>query len=169
MRIFLGINELGTRVNVRSRGHAIFSMWYKTKSSHIYSSWTTISLIYYPVCSLNFLHWTITMLSFITSIALLLLAPFASATTVTYNWDVSWINANPDGRLVRYCYTRPNPLLYWQVFRPVIAINGQFTPPLVSGNVGDQIVVNVNNKLRNESMTGKFLIFRSSTLQNRRF
>lgn len=42
------------------------------------------------------------MLPFITFVALLLVSQFASAATVTYNWNVGWINANPDGKLVRY-------------------------------------------------------------------
>src|ERR1700761_9863118 len=61
----------------------------------------------------------------------------AQAATVTYNWNIGWINANPDDRAVR----------------PVIAINGKWPAPAVVGNVGDNVIVNVNNNLGNQSLT----------------
>lgn len=57
-----------------------------------------------------------------------------SAETVSYNWNIGWILAAPDG------YTRP-----------VIAINGQWPCPEVHVNVGDRLVVNVYNGLGNQS------------------
>lgn len=53
----------------------------------------------------------------------------------TYNWDIGWIDANPDG-----LHTRP-----------VIAINGQWPPPILRADVGETITVIINNKLGNET------------------
>ncbi|KAI9734044.1 MAG: hypothetical protein M1818_006982 [Claussenomyces sp. TS43310] len=66
-----------------------------------------------------------------------LLTGFAAsglAATVTYNWDVTWVSAAPDG------FTRP-----------VIGINGQFPCPPIEATVGDQVVVNLNNQLGNQT------------------
>ena len=57
------------------------------------------------------------------------------AATVTYNWDITWVLANPDGRLVR----------------PVIGINNQWPCPTLRANVGDTVIVNVVNQLGNET------------------
>ena len=65
---------------------------------------------------------------------LLLLATLTVAKTVTYNWDVTWVNAAPDG-----------------FSRPVVGINGQWPNPPITASVGDTIVVNLNNKLGNET------------------
>lgn len=62
------------------------------------------------------------------------LASTAAAATVTYDFNIGWINASPDG------FTRP-----------VIAVNGQFPPPVVEATVGDTVVVNVKNNLGNET------------------
>ncbi len=64
----------------------------------------------------------------------LLLAAAASASTVTYNWDVTWVNAAPDG------FTRP-----------VIGINNAWPCPKIDAVVGDTVVVNLNNLLVNET------------------
>jgi iron transport multicopper oxidase len=74
---------------------------------------------------------------FLSLLTPLLLTQAAIAATVTYNWDVGWISYNPDNRAVR----------------PVIAINGKWPSPQIVGNVGDTVVVNVNNKLGNESLS----------------
>jgi hypothetical protein len=63
-----------------------------------------------------------------------------SAATVTYNWDIGFVQANPDGRAPR----------------PVLGINGKFPNPTIAGNVGDKIVVNVNNKTPNETTSIHF-------------
>lgn len=68
-------------------------------------------------------------------ISVLALAHAAFAATVTYNWDITWVEANPDGALKR----------------PVIGINGQFPLPAIEVNLGDTIVVNVVNQLGNET------------------
>jgi Multicopper oxidase len=66
-----------------------------------------------------------------------LFAQTASAATLNYNWDITWVQANPDGRLTR----------------PVIGINGKWPNPPIIANLGDNVVVTVNNKLGNESTT----------------
>lgn len=63
------------------------------------------------------------------------LVTLSVAKTVTYNWDATWVWANPDG----------------QYYRPVIGINDQFPCPAIEVDVGDTIVVNLNNKLGNET------------------
>jgi iron transport multicopper oxidase len=57
-----------------------------------------------------------------------------SAATVTYEWDVTWVNAAPDG-----------------FARPVIGINGQWPCPPIHANLGDTIIVKLNNRLGNET------------------
>lgn len=59
---------------------------------------------------------------------------FAVSKTVTYNWDITWVTASPDG-----------------FARPVIGINGQWPCPTVEVDLHDRLVVNVHNKLGNES------------------
>lgn len=54
---------------------------------------------------------------------------------VTYNWELSWVERNPDGRQLR----------------PVIGINGQWPLPIVEAQVGEQIIVNLKNSLVNET------------------
>jgi iron transport multicopper oxidase len=73
-------------------------------------------------------------------IFLLILSFFTStafAALRTYNWDITWVEANPDGRLTR----------------PVIGINNNWPGPLINVTLGDTVQVNVNNKLGNESCT----------------
>lgn len=75
--------------------------------------------------------------------SLLFILPLAStvlAKTVTYNWNIGWLNVNPDG----------------QANRPVIAVNGQWPPPTIEADLGDTIVVNVHNSLGNETTSLHF-------------
>ena len=72
--------------------------------------------------------------------ALVLGVRLTLAATVTYNWDLTWVLANPDGQLVR----------------PVIGINKQWPLPTLKANVGDNVVVNVQNELGNETATIHF-------------
>jgi len=51
-----------------------------------------------------------------------------------YKWDITWVNAAPDG-----------------FNRPVIGINGKWPPPALEATVGERITVIVNNKLGNET------------------
>lgn len=70
----------------------------------------------------------------------LLAAASVQAATVTYDFDIGWTTANPDGALER----------------PVIGINGQWPVPRIAANVGDQIVVNLHNSLGNQSTSLHF-------------
>ncbi|KAK5661287.1 hypothetical protein OQA88_11181 [Cercophora sp. LCS_1] len=72
--------------------------------------------------------------SSVQSLGLLSLAMLAKAATVTYNFDITWVWASPDG-----------------FGRPVIGINNQWPCPTIQANVGDTIVVNLNNKLGNQT------------------
>ena len=65
---------------------------------------------------------------------------YTLAATVTYNWDLTWVLANPDGRLVR----------------PVIGINNQWPLPTLRATVGDNVIVNVQNQLGNETASIHF-------------
>lgn len=57
------------------------------------------------------------------------------ASVINYDWELTWVNANPDGRLTR----------------PVIGINGQFPCPTIHATTGDRVIVNLKNSLGNES------------------
>ncbi|SPQ20545.1 d799b6eb-bd37-4da1-9294-1a8cf6b4c133 [Thermothielavioides terrestris] len=73
----------------------------------------------------------------------------ASAATVTYDFNITWLTANPDG----------------MADRPTIGINGQWPIPTIRVNVGDRLVVNVLNSLGNESASLHFhgLFMRNAT------
>ena len=58
----------------------------------------------------------------------------ALSKTVTYDWDITWVNASPDG-----------------FSRPVIGVNGKWPCPVIEVDLGDRLVVNVNNALGNQS------------------
>ena len=71
--------------------------------------------------------------------AIVLLANWAIAATVTYDFNITWVNASPDG-----------------FERPVIGINGQWPIPQISIDKGDRLVVNVLNRLGNQSTSLHF-------------
>ncbi|KAK7724129.1 hypothetical protein SLS64_000463 [Diaporthe eres] len=75
-------------------------------------------------------------------VLLLALSSFAvvQAATVTYDFEVGWVTANPDGAFDR----------------PTIGINGKWPIPQITANVGDQVVVNVLNSLGNQSTSLHF-------------
>ncbi|KAM0798798.1 iron transport multicopper oxidase FET3 precursor [Usnea florida] len=73
-------------------------------------------------------------------ILLLCFGWLASAATVTYDFNITWVTRNPDGLLNR----------------PVIGINGQWPIPYITATVGDRVVVNVINQLGNESTSLHF-------------
>lgn len=56
------------------------------------------------------------------------------AGTVTLNWEITWVNAAPDG-----------------YHRPVIGINGKWPCPPIYANAGDTVVVNMKNGLGNQT------------------
>jgi iron transport multicopper oxidase len=69
-----------------------------------------------------------------------LLLSVAHTATVTYDFDISWVHANPDGL----------------ANRPVIGVNGQWPIPTMRATKGDRIIVNVHNSLGNESTSLHF-------------
>ncbi|KAI8953476.1 Cupredoxin [Xylaria longipes] len=54
--------------------------------------------------------------------------------TVTYNWEVTWVWAAPNG-----------------FGRPVIGINNAWPCPVIEASIGDTVVINLRNKLGNET------------------
>lgn len=64
----------------------------------------------------------------------------SEAATVTYNWNITWVLANPDGAYVR----------------PTIGINGEWPLPILEANKGDRVIVNVDNQLGNQTTTLHF-------------
>ncbi|QDS77480.1 hypothetical protein FKW77_000023 [Venturia effusa] len=63
-----------------------------------------------------------------------------AAATVVYDFNASWITANPDG----------------QFERSVIGLNGQWPIPTIHVTVGDQLIVNLHNGLGNVSTSLHF-------------
>lgn len=72
---------------------------------------------------------------FIKTCALLVLAGSYFAHAAVYNWEVTWVSRNPDGRHTR----------------PVVGINGQWPPPVITADVGEEITVHLTNSLGNET------------------
>ncbi|KAI1506404.1 multicopper oxidase [Biscogniauxia marginata] len=68
------------------------------------------------------------------------LQPLARAATVTYDFNVTWVTANPDGAFDR----------------PTIGINGQWPLPRITADIGDNVVVHVTNQLGNQSTSLHF-------------
>ena len=66
--------------------------------------------------------------------------PVARAATVTYDFNVTWVLANPDGAFER----------------PVIGINGAWPIPTINVDVGDRVVVHVTNQLGNQTTSLHF-------------
>ncbi|KAF2138110.1 multicopper oxidase [Aplosporella prunicola CBS 121167] len=64
----------------------------------------------------------------------------ASAATVTYDFNVTWVRANPDGLFER----------------SVMGINHQWPIPAIVADKGDRVIVNLNNQLGNESTSLHF-------------
>lgn len=61
-------------------------------------------------------------------------AKLAAAKDVYLDWNVTWVNAAPDG-----------------FERPVIGINGQWPCPQIDVDLGDRLIVDVYNGLGNQS------------------
>ena len=73
--------------------------------------------------------------------ALLLAFGFLThAATVTYDFNITWVAANPDGAFNRQ----------------VIGINGQWPIPIMTATVGDRVIANVHNQLGNQSTSLHF-------------
>ncbi|KAB8303695.1 hypothetical protein EYC80_005081 [Monilinia laxa] len=81
-------------------------------------------------------------LSFFPILSALLLAfsLLTEAATVTYDFNITWVRANPDGAHER----------------PTIGINGQWPLPVMRAKVGDRVIVNVDNQLGNQTTTLHF-------------
>jgi Multicopper oxidase len=67
---------------------------------------------------------------------LLLYGTFGEAATVTYNFNVSWVQADPAGV---------------GETRSVIGINGQWPLPRIEVTKGDRVIINAHNGLNNET------------------
>ena len=82
------------------------------------------------------------LLSIMSSICASILAFgfLVQAATVTYDFNITWVTANPDGAFKR----------------PVIGINGKWPIPVMTATVGDQVIVNVVNQLGNQSTSLHF-------------
>jgi iron transport multicopper oxidase len=71
------------------------------------------------------------------------------ARTVHLTWDIDWVNVAPDG-----------------INRPAVGINGQWPCPQIDINIGDELWIDVHNKLKNETSTIHFHgIFQTGTNQ----
>jgi iron transport multicopper oxidase len=57
----------------------------------------------------------------------------------TFNWNITWVNAAPDGYM-----------------RPMIGVNGVWPPPSIVLNYGEVMILNIYNGLGNESMSLHF-------------
>lgn len=72
--------------------------------------------------------------------ALLFCFQLIQAKTVTYDFNVTWVTANPDGLHAR----------------EVVGINGQWPLPVIEVDKGDRLVVNMYNGLGDESTSIHF-------------
>ncbi|KAM5517345.1 iron transport multicopper oxidase fet3 [Fusarium oxysporum f. sp. phaseoli] len=70
----------------------------------------------------------------------LALLPAALAATVSYDFSIDWVRANPDGAFER----------------STIGINGEWPIPRIEASVGDTVLVNVRNNLGNQSTSLHF-------------
>ncbi len=83
------------------------------------------------------MHWS---LSLVASSLLCGSLSLVKAATVIYDFNITWVTANPDGVHER----------------PTIGINGQWPLPPITATVGDRVVVNVLNQLGNQSTSLHF-------------
>jgi iron transport multicopper oxidase len=70
----------------------------------------------------------------------LFFSSICNAATVTYDFNATWITANPDG----------------QFERSVIGLNNQWPIPTIRVSVGDQLIVTLHNGLGNVSTSLHF-------------
>ncbi|KAI4176638.1 MAG: hypothetical protein LQ343_000929 [Gyalolechia ehrenbergii] len=77
--------------------------------------------------------------AFSAMLALFALAYLSIAATVTYDFKITWVTAQPDG-----------------FSRPTIGINGQWPIPPITATVGDRVIVNVQNQLGNQTTSLHF-------------
>ncbi|KAI9721851.1 MAG: hypothetical protein M1812_002187 [Candelaria pacifica] len=84
--------------------------------------------------ALSLLHFPVLFLS------LLFFGVTTQGATVTYDFNITWVLTNPDGAFEK----------------PTIGINNQWPLPHITANVGDRVVVIVNNQLGNQSTSLHF-------------
>lgn len=72
--------------------------------------------------------------------AVVLLGAVVEAATVTYDFDINYVTANPDGAFER----------------KTVGINGQWPIPRISATVGDTVIVNVKNSMPDQSTSLHF-------------
>ncbi|KAG9246098.1 multicopper oxidase-domain-containing protein [Calycina marina] len=70
----------------------------------------------------------------------------APSQTRTYRWKLHEIVGNPDG-----------------VFRPMLSINGQFPGPMIECNEGDQLIIEVENRMSNATSIHFHGIYQNGT------
>ncbi|KAF6843969.1 multicopper oxidase [Colletotrichum musicola] len=68
------------------------------------------------------------------------LVQIAIAATVSHNFSIGWVTANPDGAFNR----------------PTIGINGRWPVPRIDADIGDTVIINVQNDLGNQSTSLHF-------------
>lgn len=73
-------------------------------------------------------------------VSALLIPWLAKAATVSHGFNITWVTANPDGAFDR----------------PTIGINGKWPIPRIDAEIGDRIVIIVNNQLGNQSTSLHF-------------
>lgn len=71
---------------------------------------------------------------------LLAIGEFAAAKEVVYDFNVTWVTANPDGL----------------ADRKVVGINGQWPLPVIEVDKGDRLIVNMYNGLGDKSTSIHF-------------
>ena len=74
------------------------------------------------------------------SYSFLALSQLVSVYAAEYTWNIGWVNRNPDTLHER----------------PVIGINGQWPPPTLNVTIGEQVTINIVNKLVNETTSIHF-------------
>ncbi|KAG0647818.1 Cell surface ferroxidase fetC [Hyphodiscus hymeniophilus] len=76
----------------------------------------------------------------ILSALLLVFSRVSEAATVVYDFNITWVLANPDGAFTR----------------PTIGINNAWPLPIMTATKGDNVIVNVDNQLGNQTTTLHF-------------
>ncbi|OBT50152.1 hypothetical protein VE04_09138 [Pseudogymnoascus sp. 24MN13] len=77
---------------------------------------------------------------YILSLTLTIFSLLADAEVVTYDFNVTWVRANPDGLFER----------------ATIGINNAWPPPTINADVGDTVIVNLENGLGNATTSLHF-------------
>jgi iron transport multicopper oxidase len=75
------------------------------------------------------------LMSYVLSFLYLSLVHLARAATVIYDFNVTWVWANPDGKFGR----------------SVAGINNKWPCPTIEASKGDTVIINLNNQLGNQT------------------